>query len=187
MNEIKFVFVCCSALLLSVPSARAEKQETKKLQEISTEAPTSIRSTQASLAGLKGRSLAAPSRQKATRAVQEQAVVSQANDRKSRIKQAKPLTPYQAAFQALKVKANVVNPSLGGRINVSFTIDRQGKPGKIVLFGFNAEMDKALAEVLAQQQFPKADRGQFYSSKLSIVATKKPARVAKKTKKRRRR
>lgn len=187
MSTIKLVLVSCSALLLSVSSASAEKNKTQKLQEISQEAPTNIRSRQARLAGDKGRSLSAPSRGKALRDVREDTIVSKRTVRPTRSKQARPLNPYQGAFQALKKKANVVNPTIGGRVNVSFTIDRNGRASKVVLFGFNAEMDKALSEVLAQQQFPKGDNGQFYSSKLSIIATKKPAKVARKSKKRRRR
>lgn len=193
MNKIKLVFVSCSALLLSVPSASAEEKGTKKLQEISKEAPTNIRSSQASLAGVKERSLSAPSRAKARTAVREETIISRKTNRTTRSKRVKPLNPYQAAFQALKVKANLINPSLGGRVKVSFTIDRNGKATKILLFGFDAEMDEALTAVLAQQQFPTADSGQYYSSKLSIIATQKPpaiaprARRARKAKKPRRR
>lgn len=181
----KLVFVSCSTLLLSGSVANAEK--TGKLQEISLGETTNIRSSRANLAGVKDRSLSAPRQSRATRGVREEAIIATRTTAAPNTRSAQPLNPYQEAFQALKNRASELNPTLSGRVNISFVIDRNGKASRISLLGFDATIDQALTTVLAGWQFPKKDSGQFYSSKLTVFATQKLAPLGKKHRKRPRR
>lgn len=82
----------------------------------------------------------------------------------------KPVNAYQQAFQSLRQVASKVAPTESARAEVSFVVGPQGQPMRPAIVGVSPTLTKELVSHLHQLRFPKEHAGQFYASKISIVA-----------------
>ncbi len=100
----------------------------------------------------------------------------------------KPSNPYQRAFDSLRRHAAKAAPSESGRAEVSFIVGRKGQPIRPAVIGLSASLASALTSHLGSLRFPKEHAGQYFVSKLLVVASRSApeAKVSKKSKQHRR-
>jgi hypothetical protein len=171
MLILSFLLVGRSAGAKNNGSANKSKAPTP---ELTFESSTRLRGSSASLGRDRNRGFSAPVR--AAHEAKSEARVAKARrvETVPTKKPAKPRNAYQQAFESLRLYAAKVAPTAGGRAEVSFIVGKKGEPRQASVFGLSPELDKALREHLTTLRFPPAHSGQFYTSKLSIVAVAKP-------------